>query len=267
MWSFSEKNPAGRRINAIDAIYAQAVDDLTAGGVEFLIGDRFYLDQMEIKKGSLVRGEFAFRTLVLPALDILPLGTARKMVEFARAGGRVYALAELPAASAEQGWGDPRMKELMDSLRSEPGFMACPEGGLKALLEAGRPAPGLESPVAFKSGEFPMLRHRRRIDGREFIWLANNSDAWQTSEIAVRGATGAASIWDCETGEIRPVASAQASDGSVLTWSSSPMRLIGSSSIRRRPRLPVLRSEGPGWRSSPPSTGPGQSSSIAPSSP
>jgi hypothetical protein len=222
MWSFSEKNPAGRRINAIDTIYAQAVDDLTAAGIEFLIGDRFYLGQMDVKKASLVRGEFAFRTLVLPALDILPLEAARKMVDFAKAGGRVYALAELPTASAEQGLGDPRMKELMDALRSEPGFTSCPEGGLKALVAAGREAPGLESQVVFKTGEFPMLRHHRRIDGREFIWLANNTDAWQTSEVAVRGARGAASIWDCETGVIRPVASAEAEGGAVLTLVFKP---------------------------------------------
>ncbi|MGE5741284.1 MAG: glycosyl hydrolase, partial [Candidatus Aminicenantes bacterium RBG_16_66_30] len=50
MWSFSENDPAGKRINAIDKIYAQAVDDLTAAGIEFLVGDRFYLDQMKVKK-------------------------------------------------------------------------------------------------------------------------------------------------------------------------------------------------------------------------
>ncbi|MGB8959669.1 MAG: glycosyl hydrolase [Candidatus Aminicenantales bacterium] len=222
MWSFAEDNPAGKRINAIDKVYAQAVDDLTAAGIEFLIGDRFYLEQMEVRKGSLVRGEFAFRTLILPALDILPLQAARKMVDFAKAGGQIYALAELPTASAEQGRGDPRMKELMNALRSQPTFTACREAGLKTLLEAGREAAGLESQIVLKTGAFPMLRHHRSIDGREFIWLANNTDAWQTSEIAVRGARGAASIWDCETGVIRPVASAPASDGSVLTLVFKP---------------------------------------------
>jgi hypothetical protein len=222
MWSFSEKHPAGKRINAIDKIYAQAVDDLTAAGIEFLIGDRFYLAQMLAQKGSLVRGEFAFRTLVLPALDILPLEAARKIVDFAKSGGRVYALAELPSASAEQGWGDPRMKELMDALRSEPGFTACPGGGLKTLFGGGSEVPGLQSPVVFKAGAFPMLRHHRRIDGREFVWLANNTDAWQTSEVAVRGAKGAASIWDCETGGTRPVSSAETSEGSVLTLVFKP---------------------------------------------
>lgn len=222
MWSFPEDGPAGKRINVLDKIYAQAIDDLTVAGVEFLIGDRHYLSQMKVGKGSLVRGEFAFRALVLPALDILSLEAARKMVDFAKAGGRVYALAELPGASVEQGMGDPRMKEIMDTLRSQPGFVACPEGGLKALLEGGSDAAGLESPVVFKSGAFPMLRHRRRIDGREFIWLANNTDAWQASEITVRGARGSASIWDCETGGVRPVSSAKTEEGSALALVFKP---------------------------------------------
>jgi hypothetical protein len=177
---------------------------------------------MEVKEGSLVRGEFAFRTLVLPAIDILSLEAAQKIVDFARSGGHVYALGELPEASSEQGMGDPRMKELMDVLPSEATFVACPAGGLKTLFEAGGGARGLESPVVFNSGAFPMLQHRRRIDGREFFWLANNSDGWQTAEVLVRGVRGAASVWDCEAGEIRPVASAETNEGSDLTLAFRP---------------------------------------------
>jgi len=222
MWTFSEKDAAGRRVNAIDRVYARAIDDLTAAGVEFLVGDRFYLGQMEVKPGRLVRGEFEFRALVLPALDILPLGTARRIVDFAKAGGRVYALAELPEASAEQGLGDPRMKELMDVLRSQPAFTACGEGGLKALFETGEAA-GLQSQVVFESGAFPMLRHHRRIDGRDFFWLANNTESRQTSRVSIPGVKGAASIWDCETGRSRPVASTRTKDGSSLSLAFKPL--------------------------------------------
>lgn len=214
MWSFSENNPQGKRINAIDRVYAKAIDDLTAARVEFLVGDRYYLKQMEVKAADLVRGEFTFRTLVLPALDILPLETARKIADFAKAGGRVYGLAELPTASTEKGMGDPEMKDLMDTLRAQPTFTGCPEGGLKPLLD--QPAAGLESPVRFMTGAFPMLQHRRRIDGRDFFWLANNTDQWQTCEVILRDVRGAASIWDCETGGIRSVASNDMSDGSKL---------------------------------------------------
>ncbi len=258
MWSFSEEHPAGKRINAIDKIYAQAIDDLTAARLEFLVGDRYYLKQMEVKQGSLVRSDFAFRTLVLPALDILSLETAQKIVDFAKAGGYVYALGELPTASAEQGMGDPRMKELMDGLRSRPTFTACGEAGLKELFEGGKEAPGLQSPIRFSAGAFPMLQHRRRIDGREFFWLANNTEEWQTCKVAVRGVRGAASIWDCETGGIRPVASADTNEGSALTlvfkpyeayWLVfDPKKEAHSGSAERKPDIEVVATiDGP-WK-------------------
>ena len=96
------------------------------------------------------------------------------------------------------------------------------DAGLKPLFEAGVEPPGLESPIRFSAGAFPMLQHRRRIDGREFFWLANNTEAWQMGEVLVRGVKGAASIWDCETGVIRPVASADTSDGSSLALVFKP---------------------------------------------
>jgi hypothetical protein len=222
MWSFPETGEAGKRINAIDKAYSQAIDDLTARGIEFLVGDRFYLREMGVKAGALVRGPFVFRTLVLPPLDILPLETARKMVLFAKAGGRVYALGELPAASAEHGVGDALMKELMDSLRAQPAFTAVGGGGLKTLWAAGPEPVGLERQVTFRSGDFPMLRHHRRIDGRDFFWLVNNADGWQSGELSVRDAHGAASIWDCETGRVRPVPSTDGAEGSTLALVFKP---------------------------------------------
>lgn len=248
MWSFSESHPGGKRINEIDRIYARAIDDLTAARVEFLVGDRHYLGQMEVEGGKLARGDFEFRALVLPALDILSLETAAKIVDFVKSGGRVYALAELPSASSEAGTGDPRMKELMDALRAHPGFTACGESGLKTALEG--PAPGLEGPVRFVSGEFPVLQNRRRIDGRDFFWLANNSGDWRSCEVEIRGVRGAASIWDCETGGIRGVSSTAGAAGSRLSlvfkpyeayWLVfNPEQAAGSGPPERRPEVETL---------------------------
>lgn len=220
MWSFPETHPGGQRTNEIDRVYAKAIDDLTAARVEFLVGDRYYLKQMEVKQGMLVRGEFSFRTLVLPAVDLMPLEAARKIVDFARAGGHVYALADLPTASAEKGMADPEMKRLMEALRGLPTFMAVAGGGLGPLLE--RAAPGLESPVRFVAGAFPMLQHRRRIGARDFFWLVNNSDQWQTCDVEIGNVRGAGSIWDCETGAIRPVASSDTNKGNRLALVFGP---------------------------------------------
>ncbi len=254
MWSFSETHPGGRRINEIERVYAKAIDDLTAARVEFLVGDRFYLKQMEVGRGRLVRGEFAFRTVVLPAVDLMPLEAARKIVEFARSGGHVYALAGLPLASAENGLNDPEMKRLMDELRAAPAFRDASEAGLRPLLD--RPAPGLESPVRLLSGAFPMLQHRRRIDGRDFFWLANNTDEWQACEMGFAGVRGAVSIWDCETGQVRPAASADDGEGSRLALVFKPLEAYwivfdarGKTTPGPRERLPEVETvseiEGP----------------------
>ncbi len=214
MWSFAEDRPEGKRINDIDRAYAKAIDDLTAARVEFLIGDRHYLGQMEVKDGVLARGDLRFRTIVLPPLDILTFETARKIVAFAKAGGDVCALGELPAASAEAGWGDPAMKALMEELRAQPGFTVCPASGLEPLLETR--AHGLEGPVRFLEGGFPMLQHRRRIDGRDFFWLANNAGEERECRLALSGVRGAASVWDCETGRTYPLVSEETKGGSEV---------------------------------------------------
>ncbi|MCX6876048.1 MAG: glycosyl hydrolase [Verrucomicrobia bacterium] len=218
-WDILEGRNDGSRIHQIDKVYADAINDLTDARVEFLIGDRFYLKQMEVKteqsvlgtKGTeearLVRGEFSFRTLVLPSLDILTLEAARKMVDFAKAGGYVFALGDLPAASADNGMNDPQMQELMAALKAAPTFTALTDGLKPALEDEGASPPGLESPFWFNSRhKFQMLQQHRLIDGKDFYWLANNTEEAQECNVSFHRGF-AASIWDCETGAIRPVKS------------------------------------------------------------
>jgi hypothetical protein len=220
MWSFDESLPEGRQINGLDKTYADAINDLTDARIEFLVGDRYYLKQMRVEKGKLTFGEFTFSTMVLPAVEILTLEAAKKIVDFAKAGGKVYALGELPVASADNGMNDPKMKALMDKLRSLPTYKACGDN-LKSSLEQGMP--GLESQVRFLSGAFPMLQQHRRIDGKDFFWLTNNSEKEQLCELSIRGVKGAASIWDCETGEIRPVTSADGVEESTIKLAFKPL--------------------------------------------
>ena len=210
----------GSRPHMINQIYAQAISDLTEARVEFLVGDRFYLKQMAVQAAQMVRGEFMFRTLVIPSLDILTLESARKMVAFAQAGGRVYALGDLPQASAENGMGDPQMQTLMTALKAAPGFSSC-TNGLKPLLD--QSALGLESPVQFTTGKFTMLQQRRRIAGKDFFWLVNNAEQKQEFEIVIRGVKGAAAIWDCETGAIKPVSSVDTPTGSKIALNLKPL--------------------------------------------
>jgi len=229
LWLYPEDHPNGRRANQIERIYTKAIQDLTDARIEFLITDRHYLGQMEVRDGRLIRRDFQFKTVVLPDLLLMPREGARKIVEFARSGGRVYALGELPSGSPEAGLADPEMKGLMDALRALPSFVQCPAEptghtgtwqygpgwltdpestklGLRPLLNQN--PPGLESHIRFASGTFPMLQRHVRISERDFFWLVNNTGQWQQPELLLSTSGGAAEVWDCEDGSVRPVASA-----------------------------------------------------------
>ncbi|MCF7975983.1 MAG: hypothetical protein K9N55_19355, partial [Phycisphaerae bacterium] len=187
-------------VKHINQVYTQAMLDLSAGRIEFLIADRYYLRQMTVQDGLLVRGDFKFKTVVMPPVTVLPLDAAQRIVEFARSGGQVYALGTLPSGSTDHGMNDQAMRTLMQDLRACATFTSC-TGSLKQEIEQG--APGLVSRVRFKSGRFAMLQQHRRIGDQDFFWLANNTGQAQQTTMAVENVQGAASIWDCETGEIR----------------------------------------------------------------
>lgn len=206
-------------VHHINAAYTQAMNDLTDARVEFLIADRHYLDQMQVRDGRLVRPPFRFRAVVLPPLVVLPSAVAEKLLDFARQGGTVYALGMLPAGSVERGMNDAAMAERMQELRQLPTFISCPDG-LAAQI-ARDPGP-LRSHIEFIDGRFTMLQQHRRIDDRHFFWLANNTGSPQRCTIRIPGVAGRAAIWDCEEGTRYPVPSACTDADSTLRLTFEP---------------------------------------------
>jgi hypothetical protein len=210
----------GAELVHIDQLYSAAMETMTRARVEYMIADSDYLREMNPSAdGTLTKGEFAFKTLILPPLRLLPLEAAEKAVRLAQSGGHVYALGSLPDGSAEKGMNDPKMKKLMDDLRAAPGFVQA-KAGLAALI--GSRSPGLAPNVEFETGEFPMITTQRTVGGRSFIWLVNNEPVPQQCTVRIRGASGEATIWDCETGEKRMVASEDVADGSRLSLNFEP---------------------------------------------
>lgn len=200
-------------VQELNAVYSEAIETLADHRIEFLVADRHYLGQMRIESGRLRHDPFEFHTVVLPPLYLLPRATMELITRFAEAGGTVLALGRLPDGSAEAGMEDPEMDRLAERLRRAPQFTEVPEG-----LAAGwaRDLPGLESPVRFLSGAFPMRQQHRRIDKRDFFWLANNTGQTQECRVEIRDATGSFSRWDCETGQIHPAPSTPTPQGSEL---------------------------------------------------
>jgi hypothetical protein len=201
----------GADVLRMDIVYADAMAQLTEARVEFLCADNYYLRKLALVAGKLVTSDFAFRSIVMPPMLVLPLDVAARLVAFAQAGGHVYALGELPSCSTENGANDPILVQAMGSLRSLPTFVQCRAGLAPEIAKADG---GLRSAITFEAGEFPMIQQHRRIDGRDFFWLVNNTDDLREFRIRVNGAKGAAALWDCETGGIRATASEETLQGS-----------------------------------------------------
>lgn len=208
-----------KQVQKINMTYSDAMRQLSSNRVEYLIVDRHYVNQMSVNGAQLVRGDFHFKTVVLPPMVVLPLSVARKITEFAKAGGNVYTLGSLPTGSTDNGLHDPAMAALMAELRAQPNVKSCQQG---FAHELGAKSPGLTSPIQFVSGEFPMLQLRRRIDNQDFFWLANNSEQSRQCVVEVANVKGGASVWDCETGKIRLVACSEMGTGAKLQLAFQP---------------------------------------------
>ncbi|NLH15068.1 MAG: hypothetical protein GX455_00680 [Phycisphaerae bacterium] len=206
------------QVHKINAAYSQAMTDLTSGRIEYLVADRHYLRKLNQQSGMLVAGDHGFHAVVLPPMVVLPVDVAEKIVGFARAGGRVFSLGELPSGSTDNGMNDPKIKTLMNELAGLPGFQNCPKG-LKSIIE--KKPEGLFSTVQFESGGFGMLMQHRRIDGRDFFWLANNTGQPHNSKLRLYR-WGSVSLWDCETGQIRPIESQQTNSGLLVDLKFGP---------------------------------------------
>ena len=211
----------GKQIFHMDTVYSRAMTDLTACRIEYLIADRHYMGQMMVDGGQLVRAPFSLKAVIMPEMMVLPLDVAEMIVAFARGGGNVYIIGDLPTGSSDEGLNDPRMKKLMDDLIRQKSVVRA--ANVPEL--ARRKLPGMTSQVTIE-GEVseavdqsrfkapPMWQLHRRIDQRDFYWLVNNADTPLDHDLTVSNAEGLASIWDCETGAIAPLASESVNGGS-----------------------------------------------------
>ena len=74
--------------------------------IDFLIADKHYLSKGIIqntgKSTTITINNHDFKAIVLPATYIIPQSSFKKIVEFAKQGGLVVLLGELPQGSPEK---------------------------------------------------------------------------------------------------------------------------------------------------------------------
>ncbi len=209
---FDLPNWTTEEVKTIESVYSGAIECLTRSRTEYMIADRYYINRMRVSdEAALSIGEFSFKVVVLPRLTVLPLKVVKKLLSFAQAGGLLLYLDQLPQGSTDNGMNDPAMNHMVEKLRRMPNVKHSTLEELPQFISQTAPPQ-----VAFEKGEFPMLQSHRRIDGRDYFWLVNNSEEPKNCRLRIRDVQGQCSIWNCENGEIRTVASESLPEGDIL---------------------------------------------------
>jgi len=155
----------------INNVYSDAMNTLTESWLDYLIADKFYLDKAEIIRSDKdiklkIKGH-EFSVLILPPLFVLSRDTSEKVVEFAKAGGRVILLGSLAIASPENGLNDPKILKNMKELRQlasvvdlsgEKDQMGKLSSKLKEVIDP---------QIVMTKGNLPLKISHRKIDDND----------------------------------------------------------------------------------------------------
>ncbi|MFA6242833.1 MAG: glycosyl hydrolase [Candidatus Hydrogenedentales bacterium] len=238
---------ASPEADRLDRVFREAGNYLYKAGRDFTFVDSQAIMESTSGEGALRHGELAWRVVVLPDTDTLPLKAWENLAAFYRAGGAVIALTSKPANS-ETEFPSPRVAELANEIfgdAAEPQTHRNDAGGCGVFLPEGKEDQLakvidslLDRDVKCGAGESPIHSAHRRIDGREVYFLINDSrEAWEGS--VTFAATGAGEQWDPATGKIAPCPSA----------TDVPVKLEpfgGIFYIFATAQMPARRSEEPG---------------------
>lgn len=221
VWSFSENYfseeegvqnaPWDPRAEETNQVYTDAMRRMNQANIDFLVADRYYLSKATLRQGSdrteMTINGHDFHAIVLPSTYIIPQTSFRKIVEFARKGGLVILLGSLPHGSPEKGLNDPLIHTLSEALKRFPNVVDLSSAHdkmaamIRVLNEKTAPQLRLEESAG------RLYTAQRKIGDIDLYWLANNTDTLKRFTAWFRDGQGAATIWDCETGQRRVVSS------------------------------------------------------------
>jgi hypothetical protein len=213
-----------------DTFYKQVQETLLENHINFNIIDPASLAHAEITDRQLKAGKGSYRILILPDIQAIRLDVLKQIKDFVNAGGVVVSLKSLPARSQQGREGDAMAANEMKQLFGiHPGELRPNEyhqwnkqqtehytaksgsnGGaayfsrfLNQLAEIINRTITPDLLVSSDNSQYLQFNHRQAENTHVFL-LVNDRNLAQKYSISTRD-MGRPSIWDPETGEIRPL--------------------------------------------------------------
>jgi hypothetical protein len=219
VWALSEGyfnsvdgNVWPEQVKQINAIYSNLMDSLTTRNLDYLIADRYYMEKAQIINANIQNetrlriADHDFSVLVLSPMVIISRLSAKKILEFARAGGYVFILGRLAEGSPEEGIADPLIKKQMNELIQLPSVVHWTDAEMSQKSLVNKIENTINKQVEIISGSLPVQVAHRKIGNKDFYWLVNNSGRTEKMKLSFREGSGRIEIWDCETGKIYQIA-------------------------------------------------------------
>ncbi|NIP25833.1 MAG: hypothetical protein GWN55_15315 [Phycisphaerae bacterium] len=164
-------------------------------GINFDFIDNDSLARAEVEKGRLTvkAANASYQALVLPNMKAVRWESIEKAAAFAQAGGNVYVVGEVPAASDRAGRNDPKLVALNNKTFKTECRMADSRKAVKAIRDAF---------VQDVRGINRTVRALHRKVGPRDVYLVMDAEPGDVVEFRTGGAV---ELWDPWTGSVRPL--------------------------------------------------------------
>lgn len=190
-----------------------------------------------VSDGGLTIGAEHFKVIVLPGCTVLEANTARVLLQFVRAGGKLIVIGSLPHHVL-----DDKDGRLLASVRhaAETGRITLVERATDvpdALADHPRivdaAVPTLlrrvgDAHVLFVPGAFPYATVHRNHHGQQVHYEFDPQTYARSMTVTVQGVKGRAQVWDVVTGKRTPIRSIHTGNGVEVnvSFDSGPMALV-----------------------------------------
>lgn len=215
VWALAEdcfsnegSNKWDKRPVQANKLYSEAMKSMNINNVDFLIADSYYVENglVEPKSSSAFFSikNHKFQALVLPPASVISRAVSTKILEFAKNGGVVVLLGDLPGGSTEKGMKDDEIISQMNELRNGPNVIDL-AGDKDQMDKLIRVLNTKITPQIRLENSGRLFTAHRKIENNDIYWMANNTDSVKNFTAWLRDGEGAAEIWNCENGKFKPV--------------------------------------------------------------